>query len=72
GVRRTIVRCRQGALYSTIWIPTLSLKAVRLGRARYQRCPVHHRWELARVVDPASLTPEELARAEATRDGSLP
>ena len=36
----TVVRCRQGHLYTTIWIPLASLKAVRLGWWRLQYCPV--------------------------------
>ena len=36
----TIVRCRRGHLFSTIWIPGASLKAVRLGWFRVQYCPV--------------------------------
>ena len=69
---RTIVRCSQGALYSTIWLPLGSLKAIRLGSTRVQRCPVHHKWERVSKVDPASLTSEELASAMATRDTSIP
>ncbi len=69
---RTIVRCSQGALYSTIWLPLGSLKAIRLGSARIQRCPVHHKWERARKVDPTSLTGEELASATATWDSAIP
>lgn len=69
---RTIVRCSQGALYSTIWLPLGSLKAIRLGSTRVQRCPVHHKWERVRKVDSASLTSEELASAMATRDNAIP
>ena len=36
----TVVRCREGHVFTTIWIPGVSLKAIRLGWARYQRCPV--------------------------------
>ena len=36
----TVVRCREGHLYTTIWIPGASLKALRLGWARLQYCPV--------------------------------
>ena len=44
--RNTIVRCRQGHLFTTTWIPGASLKAIRLGWARFQRCPVGHHWSL--------------------------
>jgi len=33
------VRCSAGHLFTTIWIPLASLKSVRLGDRRYQRCP---------------------------------
>jgi hypothetical protein len=69
---RTIVRCSQGALYSTIWLPLGSLKALRLGATRVQRCPVHHKWERVQKVDAADLTSEERAGAMAIRDVAIP
>jgi hypothetical protein len=39
-----IVRCSQGHLFETIWIPLVSFKAVRLGTRRLQRCPIGHHW----------------------------
>ena len=68
GVDRTIVRCASGALYSTIWVPMISVTAVRLGDTRLQCCPVHHRWERARRVDPSTLTGDERVAAAAVRD----
>ena len=35
---RTIVRCREGHLFNTIWIPGASVKSIRLGPWRVQRC----------------------------------
>lgn len=67
-----VVRCGQGHLFTTTWIPGASFKAVRLGRERYQRCPVGNHWTLVRTVDPATLTPADRARAESVRDGRLP
>lgn len=58
-----VVRCRRGALFQTLWIPMFSIKAIRLGRRRVQRCPVHGRWELVERVDPADLTAEDRAAA---------
>ena len=63
-----IVRCRQGHLFETIWFPLGSLKAVRLGPWRFQRCPVGKHWSLVRRVDIVTLTPEETAEARAHRD----
>src|SRR5512142_2152102 len=37
---RVVVRCRHGHLFTTIWIPGVSAKALRLGLWRFQRCPV--------------------------------
>lgn len=69
---RKIVRCSQGALYSTIWIPLGSLKGIRLGRTRVQWCPVHHKFERVKRVDPATLSKRELKRAAAVKDIPIP
>jgi len=68
----TFVRCRQGHLFTTIWIPGLSLKAVRLGWFRLQRCPVGQHWSLVSPVREADLTPMERVLAERTRDVRIP
>lgn len=36
------VRCSAGHLFTTIWMPIASIKAVRLGGERWQYCPVGH------------------------------
>lgn len=71
-MQRTIVRCDSGAFYSTIWIPLVSFKAIRFGSARFQRCPVHHRWERASQVDVTALTDVERNQAESTVDIGIP
>lgn len=68
----TIVRCRQGHLFTTIWIPGVSLKAIRLGWFRLQRCPVGHHWSLVAPVREADLTPMERVLAEESRDARIP
>ena len=68
----TIVRCRQGHLFTTIWIPGASLKSVRLGWWRIQRCPVGPHWSVVVPVREADLTPEELESARAHRDLRIP
>jgi hypothetical protein len=70
--RRTIVRCRQAHLFETIWIPGASLKALRLGPRRLQRCPVGGHWSLVSPVREANLPDAELAAAHAVRDIRLP
>jgi hypothetical protein len=69
---RTVVRCRQGHLFTTIWIPGISLKAIRLGWFRLQRCPVGPHWSLVSPVRDADLTPMQRVLAEQTRDRQIP
>jgi hypothetical protein len=67
-----IVRCRDGHLFTTIWIPGASVKAFRLGRWRYQRCPVGNHWSLVTPVRESELTDEEHELAHSRRDIRLP
>jgi len=67
-----IVRCGAGHLFTSTVIPGASLKAVRLGSVRFQRCPVGRHWAFVRRVDPASLTPDELASARSIHDVRIP
>jgi hypothetical protein len=69
---RTIVRCRRGHLFTTIWIPGGSLKAVRLGPWRLQRCPVGKHWSLVTPVNMAKLSEEDREFALSRRDTRLP
>ena len=57
--RDTPVRCRQGHLFTTIWIPGIKLKELDLIVARVQRCPVGQHWSLVVPVRNASLTESE-------------
>jgi len=68
----TVVRCSQGHLYTTIWIPGASLKAVRLGWTRFQRCPVGRHWALVRPVRNGDLSGEELRLAGEHHDVRVP
>ncbi|MGA2519249.1 MAG: hypothetical protein ABSG81_00320 [Acidimicrobiales bacterium] len=67
-----VVRCRQGHLFTTIWIPGASLKAIRLGWYRLQRCPVGAHWTLVRPVKESTLGAEELRRAREHHDVRIP
>lgn len=69
---RTVVRCRQGHLFTTIWIPGVKLKAVDLGVARFQRCPVGGHWSLVTPVREIDLTEDERRSAGAARDLPIP
>ena len=68
----TVVRCRRGHLFTTLWIPGVSLKAVRLGWARFQRCPVGAHWTLVTPVREADLTDEERQSARSIHDVRIP
>lgn len=65
------VRCRDGHLFTTIWVPLASLKAVRLGDARFQRCPVGGHWTTVRRLAP-SAAPAELEAAAQVHDLRVP
>ena len=68
GTLRRIVRCSKGHVFTTVWIPGGSFKAVRLGWTRFQRCPVGKHWTLVRPVREHELTDEERQSAEEYRD----
>ena len=67
-----VVRCRQGHLFTTIWIPGASVKAARLGWWRFQRCPVGRHWSLVTPVKRSVLTEEEQRSADENRDIRIP
>jgi hypothetical protein len=68
----TIVRCSKGHLFTTIWVAGVSLKAVRLGTARYQHCPVGHHWAIVRPVRVDELTDEDRRIAAEHHDVRIP
>lgn len=68
----TIVRCRDGHLFTTIWVPGASLKAVRLGMVRWQRCPVGKHWSFVSPVRDADLTGTQRQFAEQHHDVRVP
>jgi hypothetical protein len=68
----TVVRCRSGHLSTTIWIPGASLKSVRLGWWRFQRCPVGGHWTLVTPVRDADLSDEDRETAAEHRDVRIP
>ena len=67
-----IVRCRRGHLFTTLWIPSVSFKALRLGWSRFQWCPVGRHWSLVSPVRDSELTAREKRRALARHDVRLP
>lgn len=67
-----VVRCRRGHVFTTIWIPGGSLKAVRLGWMRFQRCPVGAHWSLVTPVRVSDLSEADRRSAAEHRDVRLP
>jgi hypothetical protein len=67
-----IVRCRDEHLFTSIWIPLVSFKALRLGGSRYQRCPVGHHFAIVRRIDPDELTAAEREAAASVHDIRIP
>jgi hypothetical protein len=67
-----VVRCRAGHLFTTLWFPGASVKSLRLGWWRLQRCPVGGHWSLVTPVRRSDLTEEELQLAAERRDIRLP
>ena len=68
----TVVRCRHDHLFTTMWVPGASLKALRLGWWRYQRCPVGRHWTLVTPVDVTTLTEDDRRVAAQHRDAAIP
>ena len=68
--RNTVVRCRQGHLFTTVWIPGASVKSLRLGFWRVQWCPVGRHVDLVHPVKEAGLS--ETSRAFALEHHDIP
>jgi hypothetical protein len=66
------VRCRDGHLFSTIWIPGASVKSLKLGPWRAQWCPVGSHFTLVTLLRDADLTDAERAFAAAHHDILVP
>lgn len=64
----TVVRCKDGHLFTTIWVPMASIKALRLGNGRWQHCPVGKHWSVVVPVDEGTLDPPALEAARAVHD----
>jgi len=67
-----IVRCSQGHVFTTVWLPGVSFKAIRLVGSRFQYCPVGKHWSLVRAVPEDELTDEDRQSAELYRDSGIP
>ncbi len=67
-----VVRCRAGHLFTTIWIPWVSFKAIRLGWVRLQHCPVGDHWTFVSPVRDSDLTDEKRRIAAQYHDRRVP
>jgi hypothetical protein len=67
-----VVRCQSGHLYTTIWIPAVSVKSVRLGWWRFQHCPVGNHWSIVTPVRESDLTEQERRIARENKDIRIP
>jgi hypothetical protein len=70
--KNAVVRCRRGHLFTTVWIPGASVKALRLGFWRIQWCPVGRHVDLVRPVKNADLTEAERSFAISHHDVPVP
>jgi hypothetical protein len=69
---KVVVRCREGHLFTTIWIPGASVKALRFGFWRFQRCPVGKHWSIVAPVKRSALTRREQRFASQHEDIRVP
>lgn len=67
-----VVRCRDGHLFTTLWIPSFSVKALRFGWWRVQRCPVGQHWSVVTPVKESELSALDRWRAARHRDLPIP
>ena len=68
----TAVRCRDGHVFTTVWVPLVSFKAIRLGWFRVQYCPVGEHLTVVTPVSPEDLTWEERRMAAMFHDSRVP
>ncbi|GAA1987197.1 hypothetical protein [Catenulispora subtropica] len=69
---KTIVRCRDGHLFTTIWIPGASLKSLRFGIVRLQYCPVGRHFTTVRPLKDDELTEKTRSIAGLVHDVPIP
>lgn len=67
-----IARCQDGHLFETPYLSVMSLKAVRLGSTRLQRCPVGKHWARVTFVPVGDLSEPQLAEARQHRTSPIP
>jgi hypothetical protein len=68
----TVVKCLSGHLFTTLWVPGVTVKALRLGWWRFQRCPVGKHWTLVTPVNASELPARERQLAAQVHDVLVP
>jgi hypothetical protein len=61
-----------GTRLTTIWLPAASVKSLRFGPRRFQRCPVGKHWSFVTPVTESDLSDEERRIAAESRDVRIP
>lgn len=69
---KLVVRCREGHLFTTIWIPAASVKSLRAGWWRFQYCPVGHHWSVVVPVREDELSAKQRRAARRQHDIPVP
>jgi hypothetical protein len=64
----TVVRCTHDHVFTTWWIPGVSIKAFRFLWWRLQYCPVGQHLALVTPVDMSTLTDQEITAATTKHD----
>ena len=72
GAGNVVVRCRQGHVFTTIWVPGVSVKSLRLGWWRVQWCPPGRHWALVKPVSRSELSWRQRRAADANKDIRVP
>jgi hypothetical protein len=68
----SVVRCRRGHFFTTLWIPGVSVKSLRLGWWRVQWCPVGKHWTVVTPVKTDELSWLQRRSAAGHHDIHLP
>jgi hypothetical protein len=67
-----VVRCHRGHLFTTLWIPGVSVKSLRFLWWRFQRCPVGNHWSIVTPVHESELSRGQRRVARKRHDIRLP
>lgn len=69
---KTIVECRHGHRFTSLWVPGVSFKAIHFLWWRFQYCPVGEHFSLVTPVKVSKLADDELQLARSRHDINIP